>query len=153
MNIFDVHALAYVIYALSQQEVSFLLLKLTGQGAARPVGEQLEKAKKALEFADKFFSIYEAGKCKRHIETARNQWNRPTLDVSAAVEIFHRLQFDIVSELKSKIFLRIAEDRGEFVDKDKLFGEQVTMAFGSASRDMREAGNCRLSAILQLFFI
>jgi hypothetical protein len=40
------------------------------------------------------------------------------------------------------MFLRVADDRGDFVDKDNLFGDQVVTAFRSAARDIKESGNC-----------
>jgi hypothetical protein len=39
MNLFDVHALAYVLHQLWQAETNFLLLKIEGQGSQKPDGE------------------------------------------------------------------------------------------------------------------
>jgi hypothetical protein len=49
---------------------------------------------------------------------------------------------EIVRQLRKRKFLRVSTDRASYLDKDDLFGPDVTSAFGSASRDIKEAGNC-----------
>jgi len=142
MNIFDMHALTHIIHALHQAEVSFNFLKMTGHGSKRPEKEPFTRGKSSLEFAENYFKLHEIGKCSQYIKLARHQWDRPLLDVSGSCEIFHRLQIDIIGELENIQFLKIADDRAGFIDKDRLFGEQVYGAFSSAREDIKEAGNC-----------
>jgi hypothetical protein len=49
---------------------------------------------------------------------------------------------EMVLQLKKRKFLRVATDRASYLDKDDLFGAEVSTAFRSARRDVREAGNC-----------
>lgn len=143
MNLYDVHALVYMMHEFILAQSALTLLKMTGSGASQPGGSELKKALFAFDFADSFFRNYNIGKCSQYLQTARDQWSRTaTLDVSGAAEILYRLQIDILSELKAKAFLHVSEDRAEFVDNDSLFGEEVLKAFGSAKKDIREAGNC-----------
>ena len=142
MNIFDVHALAYVLHVIGQSELAFTGMKVASLGNKPPEEWNLEKANKALTFANNFFYLYPVERCAEAVTQAKKQFERPLIDNSAACEIFHRLQADIISALKSKMFLRITNDRSEFVDKDRLFGDKVYDAFASARGDIREAGNC-----------
>ncbi|MDP9160973.1 MAG: hypothetical protein M3O09_12200 [Acidobacteriota bacterium] len=142
MNLYDVKALAYVLHDLTIAQGALSFLKTTVGGAKKPEGTSLTKAVSALEFAQKFFQAYDVGKCRQHVQTAAKQWERPLVDVSGAIEILHRLQMDILSELDSKVFLLVAEGRSEFIDKEDLFGDEVLSAFGAARRDIKEAGNC-----------
>src|SRR5712692_3064099 len=142
MNLFDVRTLAYVLHELTQSEMGFMLSKLTGSGSKPPEDFQLEKAKKALQFADNFFHVHPLEDCREYVAHAKAQWERPMIDNSAACEIFHRLQVDILSALKSKVFLEVAKDRSEFIEKDQLFGSRVYEAFHSARADIKEVGNC-----------
>ncbi len=142
MNVFDVHALAYVLHVIGQSEIAFTMMKVAGLGNKPPEEWNLEKANKALTFANNFFYLYPVERCAEAVTQATKQFERPLIDNSAACEIFHRLQADIVSALKSKMFLRIANDRSEFVDKDRLFGDKVYDAYPSARGDIEEAGNC-----------
>ena len=142
MNIFDVHGLSHVMQALYQTEVSFNHLKVAGHGSERPERESFTSGKSSLGFAANYFQLHEIGKCSQYVRLATHQWERPLLDVSGATEIFHRLQIDIVSELENKKFLKISDDRGEFIDNERLFGDQVHDAFSSAKEDIIEVGNC-----------
>ena len=142
MNRFDVHALAHVLHAIRQAETDCIMLKGTRHGSPKPDRPLLERATKSMEMAEAFFCVHNLTACLKDTETAKEQWQRPLLDVSSACEILHHLQVDIVSDLESKMFLKIEDDRGELVGKDALFGEQVNRAFKSAVRDIKESGNC-----------
>ena len=101
-----------------------------------------EEAEKSLTFAENFFKVYPLAHCLDHVITAKQQRQRPMMDASAALEIFHRLIVDLLGELKQVDVLLIASDRVELIDRDELFGARVKEMFGSATKDIREAGNC-----------
>jgi hypothetical protein len=51
-------------------------------------------------------------------------------------------RYAIIGEFDKRKFLFVTEDRKEFVDHERLFGDEVYVAFPSARRDITEAGNC-----------
>lgn len=51
----------------------------------------------------------------------------------------------VVGELDKRKFLFVAQDRVEFVDHERLFGDEVFASFPSARADIKEAGNCLAS--------
>jgi hypothetical protein len=145
MNSFDVSSLVWILHELSQGETVFLMNKILGRGSQKPesCGEKaLKKGGTALDSAEVLFRHYDIGDCLKAVQTAKERWADSLLDVSSAAEILHRVQTDIVDSLQAKMFLRISDDRTEFLDKEKLFGDQVYDAFASARADIKEAGNC-----------
>jgi hypothetical protein len=48
----------------------------------------------------------------------------------------------IVDELRKRRFLDVRPDRCEYLEQEALFGVKVNDQFRSASRDIKEAGNC-----------
>jgi hypothetical protein len=94
------------------------------------------------------------GKCLTYIKTAKLQWDRPTLDVSTAVEIFHRLQIDLLSELKAKKFLRLAEERQHLSTMAIYLGKTLLRHSVQLARILRRLAIAwRPNAILPLFSI
>ena len=145
MNSFDVSSLVWVLHELSQGETVFLMNKILGRGNQKPesCGEKaLNKGTTAIDLAEVLFRHYGMLDCLKAVETAKERWSDSLLDVSSAAEIMHRVQTDIVDSLQAKMFLRILDDRTEFLDREKLFGDQVYDAFTSARADIKEAGNC-----------
>jgi len=142
MDTFDVFSLAWLLHEATQAELCFLTLKLSGHGSQMPAGKGVEAANHFFEFAELLFRKYLLEDCLQAVVAAKNQWSKPMVDVSAACVIFNRVQAEIISSFQSKVFLRVAIDRTDFVDKDRLFGDQVCDAFISAKGDIREAGNC-----------
>jgi hypothetical protein len=142
MNTFDVTALAWILHEMSTAEIGFLFRRLTGQAAAAPGEPERSKATKALEYGEILFKHSDLGDAFRALMIAKESWERPILDNSAASEIMHRLQVDIIESLKNCNFLRIADDRLNLIDQDKLFGDAVNDRFVSAHLDIKEAGNC-----------
>jgi len=51
-------------------------------------------------------------------------------------------RLEVINQLKTRKFLRVADDRAKYLDRSDLFGPAVSTAFRSASDDIREAGNC-----------
>ena len=151
MNVFDVHALVYVLHEVSQSEGGLLVQKLLiRQNIVGPSANQrkipdsvLQKADTALALAEGLFRTHDIGNCLKSTNKAINQWKRTSdLDLAAACEILHRLQIDIVVDLQNTCFLSVAETRSSFVEHASLFGQHVRDSFGSATDDIREAGNC-----------
>src|SRR5208337_1252429 len=143
MNSFDVSSLVWVLHELSQGETVFLMNKILGRGNQKPesCGEKaLNKGTTAIDLAEVLFRHYGMLDCLKAVETAKERWSDSLLDVSSAAEIMHRVQTDIVDSLQAKMFLRILDDRTEFLDREKLFGDQVYDAFTSARADIKEAG-------------
>jgi hypothetical protein len=145
MNLYDVCGLAHVLHGITQAETGLIILKMTGCGHQKPEDVALKRALSAFENASTLFTLYPLGKCLDYVNLAKHQWERsPNLDNSAASEILHRLNVDIVSELRSITFLRVAADRVKFVYTvtDSMLGEEVDQKFGSAIPDVNEAAHC-----------
>jgi hypothetical protein len=145
MNEFKLHVVASILRDLAQVETACTLAKINGQGGLRPADAVVQKAMSAIEVAEKFFALNGMVDSSTDTLVAKDQWNRMTkfLDVSGALEIVHRLQSDIVGDLQSRNFLRVEEDRSEFLESsDYLFGQAVHDSFNSAVPDIKEAGNC-----------
>jgi hypothetical protein len=152
MNIFDVHSLTHLMHKLTQVQVALLIGKMQGEGG-NPVPPQIaERATKAFDEADLLFKAVALNDCLRAVKSARDQWKRPLIDISAANEIIYRLGLDIVNALEDRQFLRVADDRLNLLmfmhGKTPIagvldvFGNEVRTAFNSAAPDMIEAGNC-----------
>ena len=62
-----------------------------------------------------------------------------TADVKNFVEFFD-VTFN--AELQKRLFVFVPPERADTFDRDMLFGEMVEIGFPSASREIREAGNC-----------
>jgi hypothetical protein len=142
MNSFHIQALAMVLHEIEAAESVCMMQKLLGHGNGPIDASVLEQAKKALKYSENFFSAYPIKQCAEHVRKAKEQWNRPIIDASAANEILHRLTVDMVAELEGVEFLQVAADRMKLIDRDDLFGARVNEMFGSTTRDIREAGNC-----------
>jgi hypothetical protein len=145
MNLYDVRGLSIVLHGITQAETGLIIMKMSGHGSQKPDGDALKKAISAFEFATTFFTLYPMGKCAECVKLAKHQWERsPNLDNSAASEIIHRLNVDIISELSSIHFLIVANDRKQFVyiETDSMLGDDVDVKFPSAVRDVKEAAHC-----------
>jgi hypothetical protein len=152
MNLFDVYALAHILHKFSQVEYGLFLPKLTGQGSQPPSDEVKKRMEQGIAAAEMLFRAVELPDCLAAVSAAKHQWERPLLDVSSAGEIAHRLQEDIIAALGRRQFLRVADDRLEFLlhaRGDKLnggvldiLGSQAREKFPSAQDDFIEAGNC-----------
>jgi len=142
MNTFDVAALTYILHEMSSAEIGFLFRRLTGHGSDAPGEPERGKATKAIEYGEILFKYSDLADALRGLTMAKEAWERPILDNSAASEIMHRLQIDIIESIKDRHFLRIADDRPNLIDQDKLFGESIFDGFASARRDLKEAANC-----------
>ena len=65
---------------------------------------------------------------------------------SAALVIEAKNARNVINEeLSKRKFLRVAADRRHYLDRDDLFGADVSKSFPSAANDIRDAGNCLAS--------
>lgn len=142
MNLFDVQGLAYVLHNFSQLEAALFLAKVTGNGGHKPDKDLSERMTKALDFAEVFFKNHRLKHSLRCVAIAKHQWNRPVVDNSSTLEIVHRIQVDIVTDLEKRMLLIVDGERAELIDRDDLFGVAAKEAFVSASEDIKESGNC-----------
>lgn len=152
MKLCDVHTLCHIIHKFSPIEGALIIGKAAGQGNQSVPDSLKEGIERALAEAEVFFKIIELPNCLNDIATAKRQWNRPLLDVSSAGEIVHRLQEDIINELRSQMFFRVNDDRRDLVAHWqgsqghygvlKIVGKKVLSAFPSAYDDFIEVGNC-----------
>jgi hypothetical protein len=55
---------------------------------------------------------------------------------------FFELQMAIHNELSNRKFVMIEEEKADFLEQKKLFGNQVGKAFPSAKNEIQSAGNC-----------
>jgi hypothetical protein len=100
----------------------------------KPAEESIEKLREfceAVGFANALPVIRFAGYHLREDPTAGELRS----------ELRH-LEETVFLELAKRKFLHIEADRAWLLEQDDLFGPAVTASFPSASRDIREAGNC-----------
>jgi hypothetical protein len=152
MNIFDVHSLTHVMHRLTQVQCSLLIGKMNGQGSEAVPTNVTERITKAFDDAEMVFNAANFHDCLKAVQSARDSWKRPLIDISAANEIVYRLSLDIVNALGNQIFLKVSGDRRNlllYMQGGKphagvlgIFGDSVKNAFNSATSDIIEAGNC-----------
>jgi hypothetical protein len=70
-------------------------------------------------------------------QTIKHRFNFSSLEA----ELTH-IFTTLLLEMGKRGFLQIKADRIEYLDRDHLFGRQVSIAFTSAKGDIKEAGNC-----------
>lgn len=76
------------------------------------------------------------------IVTAQAALKRPRLHSKTLLAHAQHVRDAIKDAVSFQKYLRVAEDRCEFLDVDALFGVEVHRSFPSARDDIREAGNC-----------
>lgn len=52
------------------------------------------------------------------------------------------VEYEVESELSSHVFWRIAKERGQYAEGERLFGKPVHKTFPSARQEIIDAGNC-----------
>src|SRR5215472_17092064 len=152
MNLFDVYSLSHILHKFTQCQVPLLMQKMSGQGNMDMTPATRQRAEQALAEAELFFKVVEIKEGKDAVQSAKEQWEGPLLDVSSANEIIRRLQWDIVRAMENRLFLRVEDDRLEMIPRLQgnvahsgivgLFGDAVKNAFPSAFSDIIETGNC-----------
>lgn len=141
MNMFYVTGFAYAMHEISRAKLAFTMLEQTGHGMEKPSGKPAEIMEIVL---NRFGNVLpsDMGDCVRAWKAAKSQWEDSLLNVSRAAQIASRLEDDLVAGTMNRQFLWISADRENLIDDDKLFGEKVFDKFPSATKDIREAGNC-----------
>jgi hypothetical protein len=142
MNKFDVQALTYLIHQNFKHEVYSLTMKLQQKGALKPEAKYRGEVAENIALIQVFSVKHGFDDSARAARNALSRWEMPSLDYSAACEILSRLSIDVSTEAGEHSFLRIEPDRLLYVDQEALFGSTVNERFHSASRDIKEAGNC-----------
>jgi hypothetical protein len=142
MNEFDIAGLSWILHEMSAAELAFVISKLVGQGSQPPVGTTREKAEKSMQYGEILFQTTGLTDALKAVKTAKAAWERALLDNSSAAEIMHRLQSDIVDAVRDRHFLKVADDRSDFINQVRPFGDAVHHAFPSSAKDLTEAGNC-----------
>jgi hypothetical protein len=141
MNLFYVTGFAFAMHEISRAKLAFTMIEQTGDGMGKPSGKPAEIMQTVLSNLGNILPA-DMQDCVRALEAAKGQWDDPLLNVSRAAQIASRLEDDLVTGTRNRQFLRIAIDREDLVDADKLFGEEVFDSFPSATKDILEAGNC-----------
>lgn len=111
MNRFDAEALILLLHEMAQVEVGCFMQKISGGGTLRPGELVSAKARQCIGLSKIFFKSQSMVRGFEDIMKAEEQLKRPLMDASSVCEIFHRLQQDVLADLKSNLFLRIAEGR------------------------------------------
>jgi hypothetical protein len=152
MKLFDVHALCHVIHNFAPIEAALLMGKSAGQGNVAVTDNLKKGMDDALAKAEELFTVVQLTDCLKDISTAKRRWGGPLLDISAACEIVHRLQEDIIQTLGAQLFFRVEHDRRSLVFRweggkahygiREIVGDKVVAAFPSAWDDLIEVGSC-----------
>lgn len=80
-------------------------------------------------------------RCADVVATAKHNLKTDNNITTIKAHLAH-VEDAVLSDLGDRQFLRVARHRASFVDNDTLFGPGVNTAFPSATRDIRDAGNC-----------
>jgi hypothetical protein len=152
MNIFDVHSLTHIMHKITQVQLGLVVGKMTGEGGKPVPPNFAERLQQVFDEAELLFKAVDLQDCLRAVQSARDSWKRPLIDISAANEIAYRLSLDIIKALGDRLFLRVSDDRRNlplYMRGGKphagvldIFGDTVKNQFNSATSDIIEAGNC-----------
>lgn len=81
--------------------------------------------------------LYASHKLIKHIISELN-----IVTYGGLKEQLKTLRAIIEDELGDRLFVFIAKDKSLYIDKQELFGQEVSSSFPSAQEDIKEAGNC-----------
>jgi len=121
----DIRAKLAEMYSLEDQWMTPML------GLQTKILEDLEEYAIAVGFNN---AAITARLVRRNLELT-------PVPAAIVVELEHA-RAALVFDAARCVFLHIKDDRYRFIDTDDLFGPDVSVAFPSALRDIREAGNC-----------
>jgi hypothetical protein len=144
VNHFDGFLFFYLLSQLASHECVCMQAKVRGNGGQR-LQEDGPFLKEVLLTLERFRSLSAAESLPELADVltaAAHQLSRPLVDISTVFTCLNNLKLSVITSLQKRKFLRIAEDRSEFMDQEALFGERVNSEFPSAVNDIREAGNC-----------
>ena len=148
MNHFDCAALSALLNRLATRQCLLSVHKMQGTGNATLEPENMDAVLQMLRQFRALFIMSGLLACARDAEDAIAHLQRPLTDISTVESQLQSFKVSAVHAIRDRKFLWIAEDRSEVleeatgIDTPPLFGLEVATAFPSASRDIREAGNC-----------
>jgi hypothetical protein len=144
MKIFDLPALAVVLYKLNLMQKTYEETIESGKGSVSLIPEQFDSVKTTVLEAAHFCAsagfgdaVGQIGSTILHLEKVPNIFDSS----SVACELRH-VKMAVEIEMFKHQFVQVLADRMKYVNQDRLFGEEVHAAFPSAAFDIREAGNC-----------
>lgn len=142
MNNFKVEALATLCLQaqiiLQQAEVAITIM---GFGADHPSPTTLMMIPRWVATAKQVFADVELTESLKQVQLAEHHLASQQLTNLALRTHMNCITETLVVELRSRKFLFVAEDRSEFLEADKLFGDALSR-FDDARKDVIAAGNC-----------
>ena len=141
MNKFSLADVIYWLGMSSATEAFYQTLKVAGKGSEN-TEEKLDTAIKSLKELRLIFQESGMADCEEFANSAIQQLSKSGSDVSSTTAFLYAFRESVLRSLKKRFFVQILPDRSEYLDQDHLFGENVSVAFPSAERDIKEAGNC-----------
>jgi hypothetical protein len=143
MNRFDLYGMRENLSLSDILESAFGAEKIHTNDGSRLLSErELRGIDFALDHIDSWADKHDFPNIYKLARRTKGHIHRPMTDVSAAQAHLHAFNVAVLDGLKDMVFLRVAEERSEFLDADDLFGVAVATAFPSSVNDIREAGNC-----------
>jgi len=142
LNIYHAAAVAYCLHEVTVLQSAFVKHAQNGHGS-EPIPDMLRT--KLTETLNESVGVFDASgmsDCSYRVQATLARMQRPMTDVSSIAALLGVLHEDIFESLKKRKFLCVSDDRSEFLDKEKLFGESVFTVFPSARYDIKESGNC-----------
>ena len=142
MNTFNAFSLVTQLHVIDNYYGIFGLQKVQGQGGSVLDQRTIDDIRRSVDYLRATFKARGIQDCSDACDFAIADFGKPYLDASTGHTMLHAFKRSIMEGFKKRKFLYVAEDRTDFVDHRTLFGDMVTSAFPSASRDIQEAGNC-----------
>lgn len=142
MNLFNIAKLSFFLNQIGSAANWYSIRCVEGKSNVPISPGQQEKNLNEISEAENFFKSINWSDCYSYASAAKFGYEHDQLNNSSAYKILQRLRLDIITAIQSRMFLEIAKDRNNFIDKEDLLGSSLTKAFPSAINDIRESGNC-----------
>ncbi len=144
MRLFDLRQLISLLSRLEMNRNSFAAFIQQGDGGSDLIPEQVEQVKQLVVEIGKYCgevgfqnSLYKIAASRVHLEHPFQ-----TLKSYDAMTTELRNIHDVLLlDIHKHKFVQVIDDRTKYLNQDKLFGDNVHLAFPSAAFDIREAGN------------
>ncbi|MFZ0914920.1 MAG: hypothetical protein WBQ76_15850 [Candidatus Korobacteraceae bacterium] len=144
MRLFDLRGLISLMSRLDTIQDSFAGFIQEGHGGVTLIPEQVERVNQIVQEIGKYCgevgfqnSLYKIAASKLYLEHPLQ-----TLRSYGAVSTELRNINDVLLlDIYKHQFVQVLDDRTKYLNQDKLFGDDVHLAFPSAVFDIREAGN------------
>jgi hypothetical protein len=143
VNVVNVPGIMGELKVLSSYRGQFALYSKFGKGNTRVPDEQFNALVESLRILRGLCIGSGFERSVQAIDLALlNCGNAAHQDLSSVGTTIDHVCNSILLDGTSLRFLHVSPDRVGYVDNSSLFGNAVETAFPSASRDIREAGNC-----------